>query len=253
MTFLEKYENLERAFERQVAKDANGSTFLPNIRPEGPVDFVLIGQEPSCGNGNPDKDREVTDRVDRNFSGSLEDFILHFCVKEYLCKGGKTYYLTDLSKGAMKTRVAAHERENRYEEWYPLLKRELRVVAKPGAQVISIGRTVQRFLERKVSDGYIIKRIPHNGGILHYSPQASRHRGKASKCDPEGYRQFCSEVNLRDVEQAAKEVLAQAGMRDSDINHNLNRLRAGSGLTDSRKKLMFDYKVAFERINGVMP
>ena len=253
MTFLEKYEKLESAFERQVAKDANGSTFLPNIRPEGPVDFVLIGQEPSCGNGNPDKAREVTDRVDRNFSGSLEDFILHFCVKEYLCKGGKTYYLTDLSKGAMKTRVAAHEREKRYEEWYPLLKKELRVVAKPGAQVISIGRTVQRFLERKVSDGYIIKRIPHYGGILHYSLQASRHRGKASKCDPEGYRQFCSEVNLRDVEQAAKEVLAQAGMRDSDINHNLNRLRAGSGLTDSRKKLMFDYKVAFERINGAMP
>ena len=88
---------------------------------------------------------------------------------------------------------------------------------------------------------------------MHYSLQAARHRGKASKCDPEGYRQFCSEVSLSRVEQAAKEVLAQAGMGDSCINHNLNRLRAGSGLTDSRKKLMFDYKVAFERINGVMP
>ena len=257
MTFLEKYENLERVFERQVAKDyaelGIKSVFLPNIRPEGPVDFVLIGQEPSCGNGNPDKAREVTDRVDRNFSGSLEDFILHFCVKKYLCKGGKTYYLTDLSKGAMKTGVADREREKRYEEWYPLLKRELRVVAKPGAQAISIGRTVQCFLERKAPDGCIIKRIPHYGGILHYSLQAAPHRGKASKCDPEGYRQFCSEVNLRDVEQAAKEVLAQAGMGESHINHNLNRLRAGCGLTDSRKMLMFDYKVAFGRINGATP
>lgn len=253
MTFLEKYEKLERAFKRQVEKDANGSTFLPNIRPEGPVDFVLIAQEPSCGNGNPDKAREVTDRVDRNFSGSLEDFILHFCVKEYLCKGGKTYYLTDLSKGAMKTEVADREREKRYEEWYPLLKRELRVVAKPTAQAISIGRVVQRFLERKAPDGYIIKRILHCGGILHYSPQASRHRGKASKLHPEAYRQFCSEVSLSRVEQAAKEVLAQAGMKDSHINHTLNRLRAGCGLTDSRKMLMFDYKVAFERINGAIP
>ena len=247
MTFLEKYEKLERAFERQVAKDANGSTFLPNIRPEGPVDFVLIGQEPSCGNGNPDKAREVTDRVDRNFSGSLEDFILHFCVKEYLCKGGKTYYLTDLSKGAMKTEVADCEREKRYEEWYPLLKRELRVVANPGMRIIPIGKKVEDFLKQKSLDWPLEERI------LHFAKPAAPHRGKASKCDPEGYRQFCSAVSLSRVEQAAKEVLAQAGMRDSDIKHNLNRLRAGSGLTDSRKKLMFDYKVAFERINGATP
>ena len=247
MTFLEKYENLERAFERQVAKDANGSTFLPNIRPEGPVDFVLIGQEPSCGNGNPDKAREVTDRVDRNFSGSLEDFILHFCVQEYLCQGGKTYYLTDLAKGAMPTKFADPNRIERYERWYPLLQRELRVVANPGMRIIPIGKKVDDFLKQKNLDWPLEERI------LHYAKSATKHRGKERKLHPEAYRRFCSEVSLSRVEQAAKEVLAQAGMGDSHINHNLNRLRAGSGLTDSRKKLMFDYKVAFEGINGAMP
>ena len=248
MTFLEKYEKLERAFDRQVAKDCaeHGikSVFLPNIRPEGPVDFVLVAQEPSGGKGDTVKALEGIKRGERNFSGSVEDFILHFCVQEYLCQGGKTHYLTDLAKGAMPTKLADPNRIERYERWYPLLQKELRVVANPGMRIIPIGEKVDDFLRQKILDWPLEERI------LHYSKSASRHRGKASKCDPEGYRQFCSEVNRSRVEQAAKEVLAQAGMPESLLNHKLNRLRGSKGLTDSRKKLMFDYKVAFEWINS---
>lgn len=251
MTFIERYEKLERAFDRQVAKDYKElgikSVFLPNIRPEGPVDFVLVAQEPSGGKGDTVKALEGIERGERNFSGSVEDFILHFCVQEYLCQGGKTYYLTDLAKGAMPTKFAGLNRNERYERWYPLLQRELRVVANPGMRVIPIGTKVDDFLKQKSLDWPLEERI------LHFAKPAAPHRGKASKCDPEGYRQFCSEVSLSRVEQAAKVVLAQAGTGKSLLNLKLNRLRGSSGLTDSRKKLMFGYKVAFERINGAMP
>lgn len=251
MTFLEKYEKLERAFECQVAKDyaelGIKSVFLPNIRPEGPVDFVLVAQEPSGGKGDTVKALEGIKRGERNFSGSVEDFILHFCVQEYLCQGGKTYYLTDLAKGAMPTKFADQNRIERYERWYPLLQRELRVVANPGMRIIPIGKKVDDFLKQKSLDWPLEERI------LHYAKSAAKHRGKERKLHPEAYRRFCSEVSLSRVEQAAKEVLAQARTPESLLNHKLNRLRAGSSLTFSRKKLMFDYKVAFERINGAMP
>lgn len=115
MTFKDDYAALEREFKRQVGKDNKElgikSRFLPNISPEGPVDFVLIAQEPSLGGANIGKAGEKIKQGDRNFSGSFEDFILHFCIREYLCQGGKGYHLTDLAKGAMAVKVAESQRQ----------------------------------------------------------------------------------------------------------------------------------------------
>ena len=61
-----------------------GSCFLPNIAPDGPVDYVLIAMEPSFGGGSGEQP-PGDEHSPKNFSGSLQDFILHFCIKEYLC------------------------------------------------------------------------------------------------------------------------------------------------------------------------
>ncbi len=51
--FSEKYTALERKFRDRVAQDKEcfglESLFLPNIAPQDPVDFVLIGMEPLIG------------------------------------------------------------------------------------------------------------------------------------------------------------------------------------------------------------
>lgn len=191
MTFGEKYAALERGFKRQGEKDNKElgikSLFLPNIRPEGPVDFVLLAQEPSLGGGGLAKGGEKIKQGDWNFSGSFEDFILHFCIREYLCQGGKNYHLTDLAKGAMAVKVAGLKPEVRYDRWYRLLEKELRLVAKPGARVILIGGKVEDFLKDKKLDW-------SRSRILHYSQQAAGFRGKAAKEDPVGFRKFCAEV-----------------------------------------------------------
>ena len=245
MTFGKEYAVLECDFKRQVEKDNKElgieSLFLPNIRPVGPVDFVLIAQEPSLGGGGLEKAGEKIEQGDRNFSGSFEDFILHFCIREYLCRGGKTCYLTDLAKGAMAVRVAESQRQDRYERWYPLLEKELRLVAKPGALIISIGGKVEDFRKKKKLAW---------PKILHYSQQAAGFRGKAAEEDPVGFRKFCTTVSREKIERVAEEVLEEGGVGAVLKEEKLKRLRRGSGLTDSRKKLMFDYKVAFEGMRG---
>ena len=243
MSFSDDYASLVCDFKAQVEKDNRRgikSVFIPNIRPQAPVDFVLIGAEPSLGGKGYDAFSKMIEGGFKNFALSFEDFILHFCAREYLCKGGSTYYLTDLSKGAMATKYAASESLNKYKEWYPLLQKELELVAKPGARRIAIGNTAGNFLSR-------MKSYPPDRTILHYSPQASKYRGKEIEGRERSYCTFAKRISVDVIIDTAKAVWRDADMEP--FQHDLlEQLNGGSGLTESRKKLMFDYKVAFEEI-----
>ena len=68
MTFEEACRELEKEFVERVKHDNQRwtleSIFLPNVTPQGPVDYVLVGMEPSLGrwartkeDGRPQKDR----------------------------------------------------------------------------------------------------------------------------------------------------------------------------------------------------
>ena len=87
----------------------------------------------------------------RNFgrSGNESDPVSLFIlsIERFLCQQGRTYHLTDVSKGAMPVTVAALDRDRRYEEWYPLLLEEIEIVGKPSAPVIAIGKKVEAFLQ----------------------------------------------------------------------------------------------------------
>ena len=238
-TFNEKYEALERKFYKRVQADLDdfglSSTLLRNIRPEGPVDFVLVAKEPSLSGG---KLREE----DRNFSSSIEDFILHYCVKEYLCKDKETYYLTDLSKGAMSVEKASDDSLRRYESWYPLLKEELRIVAKPGkTRIIAIGNDAEDFLSSKNLCEDVEK-------VLHYSWRATRHREKAIQYWTDSFSEFSETVEMDDIVKTARSVWEDIGYSQSEIEGRLNQLQKGSGLTESKQKLMYYYKNRFERL-----
>ena len=53
MTFDQAYRKLEEEFRQRVEDDNKGGKFesilLPNVGPAGPVDYVLVGMEPSLG------------------------------------------------------------------------------------------------------------------------------------------------------------------------------------------------------------
>ena len=165
-----------RDLEQQFAAAAefDGNVYLPNFTPSGPVDAVLIGMEPSLGRWarTPAEAASKIAAGFRNFMWSPEDFILHYAARRFLCSAGGTYHITDISKGAMTVKRAHIDRRARYARWAILLKDEIRLVAKPGAHIIAIGKAVYRFLERNGFDGGIVS-------IMHYSAQANAARNAA--------------------------------------------------------------------------
>ena len=241
MSFSEQYAALECKFKEQVKKDNEDfgieSCFLANVAPKAQVDYVIVAMEPS---------RPANIDSIKNFAVSVEDFILHFCAKEYLCKGEceRTYHITDLSKGAMRVSDASSSpalRYERYKRWYPLLCEEIKLVARPNAPIIPVGHVVRDFLTvQKTSD--------LKAEILHYSQSAGPHRTKMPKRYPEQFSEFKDTVDLSDIKKAAKRVLGEAGLGPDEPQKTLKRLQRGKKLTKSRKQLMFTYKCQFEKI-----
>ena len=231
------FHNLERLFRAQVEKDREHSiervvqgcgVYLPCVEPKGQVDYVFVGMEPSFGwaNGIEHAEKKIAEGM-RNFARSGNDkeplslFILS--IKRFLCQQGGTYHLTDVSKGAMPVTVAALDRNRRYEEWYPLLLREIEIVGKPSAPVIAIGKKVEAFLKKRDLDGTTGRSLQ---AVPHYSPQASGFYKIEAENDREGFKAF----------------------KKTEFGEN-NRWEPD--LSPTKKRLVFAYKKRFEAIQGL--
>ena len=235
MTFDQTYRKLEEDFRQRVEEDNKRwkfeSIFLPNVEPTGPVDYVLIGMEPSLGGWAKDV-QDAQRQIDEGFRNFCGVWILHHPVRNYLCPDGETYYVTDLAKGAMLTNQKGDESEKKYDEWYPLLEKELGLVAKPHAKIISIGNRVGRFLSERGLYGHV-------GTIPHYSGRAARYWG----------REITDEKRKSDYRKFAAGIQTVSGSSCSP-NHVWERDCESEEATptETQKRLMFDYKIRFERI-----
>ena len=253
MSFSQRYEDLERKFCKQVQKDFDccglESVMLRNIQPDGPVDFILIAQEPARGGqtltGIRPSDWEcVKDRENRNFCGHVYDFMFHYCVKNYLCGEDQTYYLTDLSKGAMSVKQAAATSHETYIRWYPLLVEELNLLAKPGqTQVIAIGGKVRSFLRRR-------KQFKGIDRVIHYSRAANGARARAVRPYLYEFPEFAEMLKFDDILDMTEDVLCQAKYSEKSRKDKIRVLCHGSRLTDTRKKSVFYYKKRFEELKN---
>ena len=247
----------QRDIRFEDRKHGAKSSFVYNLEPSGPVDFVLIAMEPSTGVPG-EADPELTDpakKKDMNFVWSAEDFIFHYCIRNYLCGSKQTYHPSDLSKGSMTVRDAGAERERRYERWFPLLEEELRLVAKPGeTRVIAIGNVVEDFLQ----DRNLCRRMQ---SVLHYTRTAAGHRKrKVDECWTARYgeeasgkwtsrfNEFCEGIDGDEFEETVRSVVEEAKMDEAVIYHRLKGPGSKSGLTTSRRMLMFYYKLRFEEL-----
>jgi hypothetical protein len=227
---------------------ADGDIYLPNFTPAGPVDALLIGIEPSLRSWAASED-EAHQKIEagfRNFMNSPEDWILHFCVRRYLCGPGETYHVTDISKGAMRVDAANAGRRARFRRWYDLLVEEIDLVAKPTAKIVAIGQAVRRQL-----DGFHFAR-PFTT-ILHYSPQAIVARRAAVAGHEERFATFAKELSLDLIVDVAVEVLRANQVPGPMAAETVARLRR-TVLNESRQQLALIYTVAFERLaTGASP
>jgi hypothetical protein len=227
---------------RQLAEEKDGDVFLPGPEPRGPADYVLIAMEPSLGTWAMSKDEACSKVADgfRNFLSSVEDFILHFCIRRYLCGMGERYYITDISKGAMLTKPANLGRRKRYDDWYELLQEEIDLVAMPNAGIVAIGNAVASHLKLR---GFGRPFTP----VLHYSGQAARARNDRIRGHEESFKRFINSVSRDDLIDTAEKVLGEACVPHWVCEKPLSRLKSlEPELSRSRQKLIFCYKLAFE-------
>ena len=232
------YEDLERRFRAQVVRDREhvlervnqgSGVYLPGRQPKSQVDYIFVGMEPSFrwADSIEQAEKKIEEGA-RNFArpGNKGEPLALFMlsIERFLCKGGETYHLTDLSKGAMPGTVAALDRDRRYKEWYPLLLEEIEIVGKRGAPVIAIGRKVERFLKRSELKEKTDRSLY---AVQHYSLQASAYFKREAEMDPEGFEVF----------------------NKSEFGENS---RWASGLSPTKKRLVFAYKKQFETIQAHM-
>jgi hypothetical protein len=233
-----------RALERRMKAlaEAEGDVFLPNPEPQGPVEYVLICMEPSLSRWARSAD-EARSRIEagfRNFIFSIEDFILHFCVRRYLCGTEQRYHITDLSKGAMLVKHAGMARVERYDRWYALLEEELELVSSTGTGFVAVGKLVYEHLIRRGFSRPFTR-------IIHYSGQAASARKGGTVGRENSFESFKASVSLDDVIASAEDVLRGAGVPVEIRDETLARLTK-SQLSESRRQLIFNYKTAFESL-----
>jgi len=233
--FRDAYQDLEDRMRTLAEEEEN--VYVRNPRPSGSVQYIFICMEPSLGGGSPEELRAYIEAGARNFLNSVEDFLLHFAARRYLCDSGERYHITDVSKGAMPVSQAGTNRQERYDRWYSLLQEELDLVATPDAHCFAVGKVVQDFLiERNFQRPFSY--------LLHYSPQAARARNKGVEGHEIRFKAFRGTVSIEDVIVEAEQVLDEVGLPDRFRDQALARLE-DSRLTPSRKKLLFNYKLAF--------
>ena len=235
--FNAAYERLEARMAELADRD--GDVFLPNVRPPGPVEYVFIGMEPSLGRwaSTAEEARETVRAGFRNFVFSIEDFILHFCIRKYLCESGERYHITDLSKGAMLVERAGIARTHRYDRWYGLLLEEMDLVAGPAAGVFAVGKDVARHLTRRAFPRPFTT-------VIHYSGLAGSARAAGIVGHEADFAEFRESISLESIIATAAEVLAES-VPERFTEAALVRLRRAQ-LSESRRQLAFNYKLAFE-------
>jgi len=234
--FYTDYKNLTLRMARLAERD--GDVFIPNPEPVSKVDYIFVAMEPSLGGWAKSKEEalEKVNRGFRNFLDGYETMILHFCIRRYLLNLGESYYMTDLSKGAMLVERAGAERKERYNRWFGILQDEIELLSKPTTMIFAVGTKVGDYLERNGFDK------PWKL-LLHYSTNAASCRAMPGK--EKEFEAFANQASHDDFLEVAQSVLKEANIPKEFIELAYNRMKRSS-LTDSRKELMFNYKSEFD-------
>lgn len=238
--FQSDYESL--VIKMRDLAESDGAIFLPNIEPKKPADFIFICMEPSIGHWARSiaEGKMKVNAGFRNFTASIEVMVLHFCVQKYLCKTNQTYHFTDISKGAMTTKLANVDRTERYRRWHELLLSELDLVAAPNAKIFAVGKAVADYLEESKFPGHVNR-------IIHYSALSGKARADGIRGQEEDFARFRESVTLVHLLDAANKIFDSSPEMENFRESTLKSIASGD-LSMSRKKLIYIYKRTFESV-----
>jgi len=240
--FHAAYRGLE--IRMKALAESDGHVFLPSPEPLGPVDYVFVCMEPSLGRWarDADKGKAKVEAGFRNFISSIDDAILHFSIRHYLCGPEKRYHITDLAKGAMLVKHASLARGERYDKWYGLLQEEIDLVTTPNARIVAVGNVIDSYLRRRGFAKPIAR-------IMHYASTAGLARHNGIKGHEERFKEFNGSVSLSDLVSTMEQVLQEARVPAEVCDDALSQL-TGRQMTTSRQELIFNYMLAFESMRA---
>ncbi len=237
MTLLRAFKELNRKFMVRVEADNErfpdlDSHYLAVNPPTAPVDYVLIGSEPSLIGV-----KEYLETGIHNFPGCPRCEPLHYVVDRYLSDSNRNYHLTDLAKGAVAG-GPGKESVQRYDLWFDLLKEELRLVAKPNAVIISFGIHAGYYLMRKGLSGHV-------GMIPHYSTR-NRYWYNFRACHQPEWKRFD-----KDVVQLPNGTNIKAGVKTwmFGYSNTLPRFRRGGDIHWQETIVNGEHSQIVERLN----
>jgi hypothetical protein len=262
------YAKLEDDFRKQVQVDrlkykCDDIVFLPLfIKPTHKVEYVFISMEPSLTKlwADPPRRSTAESQIEKGFRNFMpdrfEDTIVHYCATKYLCTGGQTYYITDMSKGATSLAIAKQNREERWVEWFPLLMKELDIIAKNDATIFTLGNGVFDFINLRkatntpqktvVLDDWRKSRFSTNVvPLLHYSRNNAPAIINFIRANETKYNNFEWQINKKDVVGFASTLLTNTRTPSNMKKYCLEKLKK-QNFTDLLKKLIFVYKEGFE-------
>lgn len=254
--FMQQYKEIEECFREQIKRDreqlkCDDIVYLqPFTIPSDQVDYVFIAMEPALTKvwlGEPPNRNNGDAAVKkgaRNFMpGRIEECVLYYCATKYL--GGRTFYITDMSKGAMTLDRAKTDRGSLWKEWFGLLEKELKLVAKEDATVFAIGTQVYNFLtHKKRQDTWFHKtfagRIEY---LLHYSGSAAGYRKNSIIGKESEFNDFKTKVTEKDIIDVVIPLLTKECTEWA--KDSIERVK-GIRITKSWKMLIFGYKMKME-------
>ncbi len=239
----EKEKELVSSIKDSIkSKDPNCDiVYLPNLTPKSHVDFIFVAMEPSFGAwaNNEDEAQEKIDSGFRNFIDSWDVMAFHYCISNYL---SKSYYITDISKAAMKVRDATINRDWIYIKWKDLLNEEIDIIASCNCKLIPVGDKANDFISEHLSKYRILNKI------LHYSVTAAKYRKNEPVAYPTHYVDFKNTINEKLFMMNVKNIIKEYEIPESTLKGIKKGLeRNEPSLTESRKQLMFTYYNAFKR------
>jgi len=222
--------------------------YLPVPMANAKVDYILIAMEPSFRHWAK-TEGEAEEKVQkgfRSFIKSWDDFAFLYSVSQFL---SPSYYVTDVSKAAMKVKDANKYRECIYRESVQYLQEEINIVGKPDSEILCVGRAVHAFLKDRMPG--VVGKSP----LLHYSGQAARERKRIAERNKDEYaafkRQFENDLTPSNVLAFADNYMKKHDVPVEMRVYILEALaRNKTGLSESRKQLMYAYYRDFTLIKG---
>lgn len=220
--------------------------YLPNLTLRKKVEYIFITMEPSFDRwAKNEKDaKEKIDNGFRNFILSWDDFIFHYCITNYL---SHSYFVTDISKAAMKVKNANRWRNKIYPKWKEPLKKEIEIVGQNDYKLIIVGKSAKKFISKhKELNRKVLKTV------LHFSGQAGKQRKKIPQKYPEDFKDFKKNLSSDVILDFAENFLKQNNIPTQIMEWVLKKLKNNkTKLSESRKELMFTYYRKFQEISQI--